>query len=76
MLAANLRVNFKVDGRALRPSDIDSSKLNKEVKTICPLLFSREPLGTANNTVLKDCVNGSGDDGNTVTEETDWLRRL
>jgi hypothetical protein len=84
MLAANLRLNFKLEGKekdTVIPPGMETPKPSKSVKgktapgltsyTICPLLFSWDPLGAD----LETCISG-GDRGDTVTTETDWLRRL
>lgn len=76
MLAANLRLDFKVEGPSLRPGDISSSKLGKAVKSICPLLFSWDPLGSDPNRTPQTCIAGGGDQGINVTEEMDWLHRI
>jgi hypothetical protein len=84
MLAANLRLNFKAVG--LDPGHrvgIDKQDLAKDVKGACPLFFSWDPLPSARRengnavreTELVRCISG-GDNGDTVTEEMDWLRRL
>jgi regulator of sigma D len=72
MLAANLRVNFKAEG--LEPVDIRIGKQTfaKNVKGTCPLFLTWEdPLASAPDS----CLSG-GENGNTVTKEMDWLRRL
>lgn len=90
MLAANLRLNFKVETNAAA-SIVDKQNLGKEMKgdfrhPICPLLFSWHPLpevsdsldGKASSSIgagPDTCVSGSGNDY-TVTTEMDWLRRL
>jgi hypothetical protein len=73
MLAANLRVNLKAEGLDLgHRLGIEKQELAKQVKETCPLLFTwDDPLAST----PKSCVLG-GDNGNTVTKDMDWVRRL
>ena len=78
MLAANLRLNFAVEGLELGLGGVGKQEMAKRVKGICPLLFNWAPLGsiaTADapqaSEELELCVSGGS-----VTKEMDWLRRL
>jgi hypothetical protein len=81
MLAANLRWNFTARGniQGLDGSikGVDSlswfpkDKFSEKVQKVCPLMFSWDPPRQTSET----CVPG-GDQGNTVTTEMDWMRRL
>jgi len=70
MLAANLRVNFKVESSDLG-TGLDKQPLAAKVKHTCPLFFSWDLLAASPET----CIPG-GDNGDTVTTEMDWLTRL
>ena len=81
MLAANLRWNFmprgSIQGFDENVKDVDSQlwfpkdKFSEKVQAVCPLMFTWNPPNKNSQT----CVPG-GDQGNTVTTEMDWLRRL
>ena len=72
MLAANLRVKFTVEGFDLRPDGAkEKDKITKALSEMCPLLFSWDPLGSSLEMCLPAAVKGD-----TVTNDTDWLKRL